>query len=255
MRITLESCATGGSSCFLGLKYELSALAPSETVTLTVRFLPGPAASALDASFDPPFESFSVVGTEANGRKELRQMISLSCSRPFSYPPKIAVVIAGGLEPPARTRVSLPVSVSTFLKGLPLSTEEFRLRWMALSSPGQTNQAIVGDGDYHIGLGSVQRARVQPADVKRLLFKTIGMSEVPWTDKGGFGDVDLVAASGVLTTSGSEELGSMACLVGVELHGATGAVRVTTKCTDRALTESIQKEVLRGIDVARSVPR
>lgn len=249
MRITLESCATGGSCCFLGLKYELSALAPSETVSLTVRFLPGPAAASLTASFDPPFESSSIMGTESNGRKELRQMVAISCSRPFACAPKIAIVISGGLEPPARTRVSLPVTVSTFMKGIDLSTEEFRLRWMALSSPGQTNQAIVSDVDHHV---SPHKTRIQPSDVKRLLFKTIGMREVPWSIKGGFGDVDLVAASGVMTTSGSDDVGSLTCLVGVELHGTTGSVRVTTKSTNRALTEAIQKEVLRGIDVARS---
>lgn len=123
---------------------------------------------------------------------------------------------------------------------------------MALSSPRQTNQAIVSDGDHHV---SLQKAKVQPSDVKRILFKTIGMSEVPWSDKGGVGDVTLVAASGAMTTSGGDEGGSMTCLVGVELHGSTGAVRVTTKSMDRALTEAIQKEVLRGIDVARSVSR
>ena len=259
LRITLESRVRSGSSCFLGLRYELSALAPSATVTIDL--MPGPTTSAVSASFDPSFEAFEV-GGEPGGRKELRQTVSLSCSRPFSFPPEIAVVVTtGGREPPTITRVSLPVTVSTFLRGLPLNTDDFRQMWTALSSSGQITQAIVRDGDHRPAFGSVQGPRwgasVQPSDIRRLLFETMGMSEVPWKDKSGVGNIDLIAASGFMPLSppGSREKGSIVCLVGVEIHGATGSARVTTKSTDRVLAEGIQREVMGGIDVAHRFHR
>ncbi|CBN78911.1 Pleckstrin homology domain [Ectocarpus siliculosus] len=106
--------------------------------------------------------------------------------------------------------------------------------------------------------------------LRRILVETLGIREVAQQRPAGAAapGVELVAAAGELlltarspssaksanaaeagreTTAEAREI----CLVGVELHAATGATRVTTKSAEAVLAESVQKLVLERIAQVR----
>lgn len=254
MRVVLEDCAKNKRKLSLTLRYELK-LPPA--ATFTVDFSQSGTSAALGVSFDPDIASTGS-GAKSGQARELRQEISLSCLRPFSCPPEI-VMAAGGRHSLQNARVLLPVTVSTFMTGLSLSADDFRNEWSALSYPEQMEQAVLGDAEpkangTELGKDCPQKQRVSPADVRQLLFETLGMREAPCGESSAKG-VELIAAAGVLQISEVASGVSVVCLVGVELHGATGAARVTTKSTDHVLAEGIQKEVLEGIHFANGCAR
>lgn len=273
LRVVLDSCVKTGGTCSLSLRYQLRA--PPNT-TLCVELAGDGAAattasdstSALDVCFRP---SMSCIDLDQEGehcggsRRELRQVLSMTCRRAFSSPPEIALTTSD--RPLATARVPLQaVTVAAFMTGLSISPDDFRQTWTVLSC---SEQAVVG-GEEAVrqrqqGGGKGPRA-IETADVRRLLVDTLGMTEVvQQRPPGAVAEVDLLAAAGELlltsppeTTAGSvgenkksstaaATAAAAVCLVGVELHGTTGAARLTTKSTERVLAESVQKEVLEGI--------
>lgn len=289
VRVVLEDCVKTSRTCSLTLRYQLRV--PPKT-TFCVEFVKDAqttsisTSSALEISFHPSITSVELdEGGRREGdgsRRELRQVLSVTCVRAFSSPPEIALTTSD--RPLATTRVTLPVvTVAAFMTGLSINPDEFRQRWTALSC---TEQAVASgeevlkqreqQGGCLLGTSSVdaepavevkQRGgvlraptEISPADVKRLLVETLGMREVVQDrPAGSVAEVALIAAAGelLLTPSssgsaaegGQEDEGSPAvvCLVGVELHSTAVAARVTTKSTDRVLAENVQKEVLEGI--------
>ena len=255
-----------GGTCSLSLRYQLR-VPPNTTLCVELAGDGAGAAakstSPLDVSFRPgmPCVDLDREGEDCGGsRRELRQVLSITCNRAFSSPPEIALTTSD--RPLATARVPLQaVTVAAFMTGLPVSPDDFRQTWTVLSC---SEQSVIGGEEarqQQEGRGKGPRA-IETADVKRLLVETLGMTEVVQKrPPGAVAEVDLLAAAGELllipspeTTAGSvgekdASSSSMAvvCLVGVELHGTTGAARVTTKSTERVLAESVQKEVLEGV--------
>ncbi|CAM9893062.1 unnamed protein product [Ectocarpus fasciculatus] len=272
MRVVLEECVNLGRTCTIALRYELQV--PPKT-RLSVTF-PGDGdnaktstSSALEISFRPDITSVELDGggsRESEGSRELRQVLSVTCCRAFSSPPEIVVTTSD--RPFSATRVALPVvTVAAFLAGLPIEPDDFRQRWTAVSC---SEQAVV-NGKESQQQQQQQQQRVSPSDVRRILVETLGIREVAQQRPAGAAapGVELVAAAGELlltarpssssksataaeagreTTAEAREV----CLVGVELHAATGATRVTTKSTETVLAESVQKLVLEGIAQVRA---
>eukprot|EP00903_Cladosiphon_okamuranus_P010687 g10100.t1 len=269
LRVVLDSCVKTGGTCLLSLRYQLRV--PPQT-TLCVELVESDAAaaskststSALEISFRP---SMSCVDLDQEGedcggsRRELRQALSITCNHAFSSPPEVALTTSD--RPLATARVPLQaVSVAAFMTGLSIGPDDFRRTWTILSCSEQT--VVSGDEvrqQQQQGEGEWPRA-IETADVRRLLVDTLGMREVvQQRSPGGVAEVGLLAAAGQLQltspveTAGAAKAGEkedppavpIVCLVGVELHGATGAARVTTKSTEPVLAESVQKEVLEGI--------
>lgn len=273
VRVVLEGCEKTGRTCSLTLRYELRV--PPKT-TFSVEFVKdertnSTSTSALEISFYPNITSTELDG-EGGGvqgdwsHRQLRQVLSVTCVRAFSFPPEIALTTSD--RPLATTRVPLPVvNVAAFVTGLSLEPAEFRQRWTTLSC---TEQAVATGGEELTTnqhqqqqggcLRGTSHGGIAEADVRRLLVETLGMREVVQGRSAcSVPGVALIAAAGelLLTPSSSEgafEGGqgggasqTVVCLVGVELHSAAGAARVTTKSSDRVLAENLQKEVLESI--------
>lgn len=261
-----DSCVKTGGTCSLSLRYQLRV--PPKT-TLCVELAEDDAAttskstSALEVSFRP---SMSCVELDQEGEdfggswRELRQVLLITCNRAFSSPPEIALTTSD--RPLATARVPLQVvTVAAFMTGLSIGPDDFRQTWTTLSCSEQT--VISDDEARHQQQGGGKGPRaIDTADVRRLLVNTLGMREVvQQRPPGGVAEVDLLAAAGELQQTSSAATSAAAragekeepstvpivCLVGVELHGTTGAARVTTKSTEPVLAESVQKEVLEGI--------
>lgn len=261
LRVVLDSCVKTGGTCSLSLRYQLRV--PPKT-TLCVEFagdavIAPKSTSALEISFHPSMSCVDLdhEGEEGGGsRRELRQVLSITCARAFSCPPEIALTTSD--RPLATVRVPLQaVTAAAFLTRLSISPDDFRQTWTTLSYSEQT--VISGEEARNRHQREGPRAS-ETADVRRLLVETLGMTEVvQQRPPGAVADVDLLAAAGelVLTSFAKATAGTVgenkdsqapvACLVGVELHSTTGAARVTTKSTERVLAESVQKEVLEGI--------
>ena len=269
LRVVLEAFVKTGRTCSLTLRYQLQA--PPRT-TLCVEF-PGHNAdtasgssSAVEVSFRPSLTSADLdhEGTEGGGSwRELRQEVSVTCLRAFSSPPEIALTTSD--RPLATTRVPLPaVTVAAFLTGISIDPDDFRQRWTAL--PCSEQAVVSGDEAQQQQQQQQQQQRgeifrgkkiIAAGEVKQLLFETLGMTEVAGPPNANTG-VELLAASGELQLTPHSESAAVGrdreggkpsavvCLVGVELHSTTGAARITTKSTERELTEGIQKEVLEG---------
>lgn len=215
----------------------------------------------MDVSFNPSIAGARIGSGEegAGGARYLRQELVVTCGRAFSAPPEIAVATGDDRESRlSKTLVSLPVTVTTFVAGFPMSAEAFRHAWTALSSAEHMAQAVVSCDSTAAagnGIGATRKegycpaaaSSVDPATVRRLLVETLGMEEVVCEGKGAVEEVDLVAAAGVLLSSDTEGKARQTCLVGVELHSETGAARVTSKSADRALAQGVQRDVLEGI--------
>lgn len=259
LRVVLDRCVKTGGTCSLSLRYQLRV--PPETALCVEHADTVPkSTSALEISFRP---SMSCVRLDQGGedcggsRRELRQVLSITCAAAFSSPPEIALTTSD--RPLATTRVPLQaVTVAAFMTGLSINADDFRRTWTTLSC---SEQAILGGEEAR----RPQQVKGKPrksetAAVKRLLVETLGMREVvQQRPPGAVVNVDLLAAAGeLLLTSSTETAGggggenkeppaAIVCLVGVELHTTTGAARVTTKSTESVLAESVQKEVLEGI--------
>ncbi|CAM9311695.1 unnamed protein product [Ectocarpus sp. 12 AP-2014] len=265
MRVVLEECVNLGRTCSIALRYELQV--PPKT-RLSVTF-PGDAdnasstSSALEISFRPGVTSVELDGVgsrKSEGSRELRQELSVTCFRAFSSPPEIVLTTSD--RPFSATRVALPVvTVAAFLAGLTIDPDEFRQRWTTVPCSEQTV----------VGCKESQQQRVSSSDVRRILVETLGIREIAQRRPAGAAapGVELVAAAGELlltarfpssaksatAAEAGREMAAEAreiCLVGVELHPATGATRVTTKSAEAVLAESVQKLVLEGIAQVRA---
>lgn len=205
----------------------------------------------MGTSFDPEIASLELGAEEEAKSKELLIELSVTCLRPFLSPPEIALT-TGEQDPPPKTRISLPITVSTFLTGLPMTADKFRQRWTTLSSSGHVVQAVVGSEGQHLHHGAIgarcsQIPSAQPINVRRILVEELGMTEIVWGGKGAVGEVELIAAAGALLASEVVEGVPLVCLVGVELNSNTGAVRATTKSKDEVLAEGVQKDLIEKI--------
>lgn len=252
-----------GGTCSLSLRYQLRV--PPKT-TFCVEFAgdadtESKSTSALEFSFRPSMSCVELdhadAGEGGGSRRELRQVLSITCARAFSCPPEIALTTSD--RPLTTVRVPLQaVTIAAFLTGLSINADDFRQTWTVLSCSEQA--VLSGEEARHREQGGKEQRPIETADVKRLLVETLGMREVvQQRPPGAVAEVDLLAAAGeLLLTSAAEatagrvggkndSLAAVVCLVGVELHGNTGAARVTTKSTERVLAESVQKEVLEGI--------
>lgn len=252
-----------GGTCTLSLRYQLR-VPPATTFCVE---LAGDDAdtsftstSALEISFHPNMSCVELdQDAEDNGgsRRELRQALSIRCARAFSSSPEIALTTSD--RPLATTRVPLQaITVAAFMKGLSINLDDFRQMWTTLSC---SEQAVVcGEEARHQQQVEKGTRAIETVDVKRLLVETLGMRDVvQQRPPGAIAGVDLLAAAGELVLTSStqnaarrveetkDSAAAIVCLVGVELHGTTGAARVTTKSTERVLAESVQKEVLEGI--------
>ena len=256
-RVILEDRVLNGPTCSLRLRYEFRA--PHQT-TLSVGIPRGaaiPVAAAVDVSFSPSIAGAGIGSGEerGGGASYLRQELVVTCARAFSAPPEIVLATGDRQSRVSETLVSLPVTVTTFVAGFPMTAEAFRHAWTELSSAKHTAQAVVScrstasDGVAATSMEGYcpTASSVDPATVRRLLVETLGMEEVVCEGKGSVGEVDLVAAAGVLLASDTMGKASQTCLVGVELHSETGAARVTSKSADPALAQGVQKDVLEGI--------
>lgn len=214
----------------------------------------------MDVSFNPSIAGARIGSGEegGGGARYLRQELVVTCGRAFSAPPEIALATGDDRESRlSETLVSLPVTVTAFVAGFPMSAEAFRHAWTALSSAEHMAQAVVSCDSTAAagnGIGATWKEgycpatlSVDPATVRRLLVETLGMEEVVCEGKGAVEEVDLVAAAGVLLASDTKGKARQTCLVGVELHSETGAARVTSKSADRALAQGVQRDVLEGI--------
>lgn len=266
LRVVLDSCVKTGGTCSLSLRYQLRVPPKS---TLCVEFAgdadaASESTSPLEVSFHPRMSCVELDkeggGEDGGSRRELRQVLSITCARVFSSPPEIALTTSD--RPLATVRVPLPaVSVAAFMTGLSIGPDDFRQTWTNLSCSQQT---VVSGEQVQQGGEEGPRA-IDTADVKRILVEALGMREiVQQRPPGAVAEVDLLAAAGeLLFTSSSaktaagrvgekkDSSAAAVCLVGVELHGITGAARVTTKSTERVLAESVQQEVLEGIQQLR----
>lgn len=274
MRVVLEECVNLGRTCSIALRYELQV--PPKT-RLSVTF-PRDAdnatstSSALEIYFRPDMTSVELDGVgsrESEGSRELRQELSVTCFRAFSSPPEIVLTTSDRSF--SATRVTLPVvTVAAFLAGLTIDPDEFRQRWATVPCSEQT---VVGgeESQQQQQQQLQQKQRVSSSDVRRILVETLGIREVAQQRPAGAAapGVELVAAAGELlltarspssakSATAAEAGREMAveareiCLVGVELHPATGATRVTTKSAEAVLAESVQKLVLEGIAQVRA---
>lgn len=208
-------------------------------------------------SFSPSIAGAGIgSGKEGSGGASyLRQELVVTCARAFSAPPEIVLATGDRQFGVSETLVSLPVTVTTFVVGFPMTAEAFRHAWTALSSAEHMAQAVVSCGSTDSdGAAAIIKegycpaaSGVDPASVRHLLVETLGMEEVVCEGKGGVEEVDLVAAAGVLLASDAKGKASQTCLIGVELHSETRAARVTSKSADRALAQGVQKDVLKGM--------
>lgn len=261
----MERPVTKGETCSLTLRYQVQL---SPLTTFSVKPSPREGVSpSMNIEFHPDISGVSFTcgadsgpDTQGSGdcRQELLQNLCITCVHSFSFPPEIVLAIASedaSCETKI-TRVQLPLTVATFLMGVPMDTGDFRQRWTAWSSSEYVVQTMVGSSEGYThktaaDQGSSQAPRLEPSDVRQLLVQTLGMAEVTYGGERSSPGVELIAAAGALPIQ--EAAGSVSvpfCLVGVELHVATGAARVTTKSTDRTLAQGVHEELLQGLRCA-----
>lgn len=255
------------SSCSISLRYELQPCVSGSPFCVDLLQEGSDIPLMISLKPDKPFGDSDSCQTKDD---TFHQEIVLTCIRPFSGRPGIAVTwpevprhvdTNPQVSPRDRRRmmptavVPLPVTIANFVEGLSMTADAFRQKWSALSSPNQTVQSVVQGHPLNLGsrIGS-QSTLTCPniADViERFILGTLGLTKVlGLTSDGTERGVDLLAAAGVLRTAvtGGEGVGdgpSVGCLVGVECKGKTGVVRVTAKSANHALAVGVLAAIVR----------
>lgn len=219
--------------------------------------------SALKVSFLPEADSVALSG--GGGKPEdLRQEESVTVThlRPFSSRPNIGLAVRSSRNTDAlptatatATEACPPVIIALFFKGATMHANEFRQSWRSLSSRENTAQTVLrGAETERVDCCDSPESAFHPASVRRALIDTLGMHEVEWNNRGAADGVELIAAAGDLLSStvignGVVEKEPALCLVGVQLHGATGSARLTFKTTEHVLATFMLNKIL---DLVRS---
>lgn len=246
----MDRRTTSSATCSVTRRYELHVTSATSVDIDSPK--KDTSSSALKVSFEPKVDSAALSG--GGGEPDnLRQGVSVTCLRPFSSRPGIGLTMRSSRNADAlatATEVCPPVIMALFLKGPTMDAHNFQQNWRSLSSTENIAQIVLrGAETKPIDCRDSPKSSFHPASVRRALIDTLGMHEVEWNNEGAADGVELIAAEGELLLStvigeGVVEKEPTLCLVGVQLHGATGAARLTFKTKEHLVAKCMLNKIL-----------
>lgn len=175
---------------------------------------------------------FSDVPDTIAAIKQGQFSLMVECMKPTHPGPTLSVSYNHALVGRVSNTVALPVTVVSFNEQLPMPATDFMAKWPQLNAPGQEIIEVFNPS-----------RRIDPMMLKQALTAAFGFADIVGTPDGSSNI--LYGASSLKTgaTAPNGQKINIGCLVKLELHEQTNAIRITCRTLHPAATSSILSTV------------